>query len=329
MTDSKPKPNAEAASAIERPTLMKAATYAAVAAAVAMIAMKLGAWFLTGSVAMLGSLVDSSLDAIASIINLIAVRHALVPADKEHRFGHGKAEAIAGLGQGALIIGSALFLLAEAVRRFIDPSPVAYGNVGIGVIIISILITLALVAFQMYVVRKTKSIAINADSLHYKGDILMNLAVIAALVLSTYGGILWADPLFGLLIAGFVGYAAWQIVRQSYDQLMDRELPDDVREQIVDEVFKHNDVLALHDMKTRASGGDYFIQIHLELDPGLNLHRAHDIADEVEGSLANLFPSAEVLIHQDPLGAVPEEYPGRVTRQMALRKGGEFAAHVA
>jgi len=327
MIDSVRSP--EPASATERPTLMKAATYAAVTAASVMIAMKLGAWFLTGSVSMLGSLVDSSLDALASVINLVAVRHALTPADREHRFGHGKAEAIAGLAQGALIIGSALFLLAEAVRRFINPVEITYSNIGIAVIVISILITLALVAFQLYVVKKTRSVAINADSLHYKGDLLMNAGVIAALVLTTTFGLWWADAAFGIIIAGFVGFAAAQIVRQSYDQLMDRELPDEERERIIAEVFKHEDVLALHDMKTRAAGGDCFIQIHLELDPGLNLHRAHDIADEVEDALANLFPSAEVLIHQDPLGVVSEEYPGRVTREMALRKGGEFAAGVA
>jgi len=319
----------EPASALERPTLMKAATYAAVAAAVTMILMKLGAWFMTDSVSMLGSLVDSSLDAFASIINLIAVRQAVVPADREHRFGHGKAESIAGLGQGALIIGSALFLFAEAVRRFIHPVAIEYSTVGIAVIVASIVITLALVGFQMYVVRKTRSVAITADSIHYRGDLAMNLGVIAALVLTSYFSLWWADALFGLIIAGFVGYAAWQIVRKSYDQLMDRELPDGERERIVDEVFKCEDVLAIHDMKTRASGGDYFIQLHMELDPGLSLDRAHDVSEDVEQALMNLFPSAEVIIHQDPLGAVPEEYKGRVTRHMALRKGGSYAAHVA
>lgn len=319
----------EPASALERPTLMKAATYAAVAAAATMILMKLGAWFVTDSVSMLGSLVDSSLDAFASIINLIAVRQAIVPADREHRFGHGKAESIAGLGQGALIIGSALFLFAEAVRRFIDPVEIEYSTVGIAVIVVSIVITLALVGFQMYVVRKTRSVAITADSIHYRGDLAMNLGVIAALVLTSSFGLWWADALFGLIIAGFVGYAAAQIVRKSYDQLMDRELPDGERERIVDEVFKCEEVLAIHDMKTRASGGDYFIQLHMELDPGLSLDRAHDVSEEVEQALMNLFPSAEVIIHQDPLGAVPEEYRGRVTRHMALRKGGSYAAHVA
>lgn len=319
----------EPASALERPALMKAATYAAVSAAAIMILMKLGAWFMTDSVSMLGSLVDSSLDAFASIINLIAVRQAVVPADREHRFGHGKAESIAGLGQGALIIGSALFLFAEAVRRFIHPVAIEYSTVGIAVIVASIVITLALVGFQMYVVGKTRSVAITADSIHYRGDLAMNLGVIAALVLTSYFGLWWADAVFGLIIAGFVGYAAAQIVCKSYDQLMDRELPDGERERIVDEVFKCEEVLAIHDMKTRASGGDYFIQLHMELDPGLSLDRAHDVSEEVEQALMNLFPSAEVIIHQDPLGAVPEEYSGRVTRHMALRKGGNYAAHVA
>ncbi len=302
---------------INRPFLMRAATYMAVTFALLMIGMKLGAWFLTDSVAMLGSLVDSSLDTIASVINLVAVAHALTPADKEHRFGHGKAEAIAGLGQGALIIGSALFLLVESVGRFFRPVEITHSNIGIVVIVISIALTLVLVGFQMYVVRQTGSLAIKADSLHYRSDLLMNLGVIAALVLSSAFGLWWADPVFGIFVGAVVGYAAFQIVRQSYDQLMDRELPDEVRDQIVGEVFKHKDVLALHDMKTRSAGNDYFIQIHLELDPELNLRRAHDVADEVELALMNLFPSAEVLIHQDPLGAVPEDYASRVTREAA------------
>ncbi len=306
MTDTGPDPS--------RSFLMKTATYAAVTTALVMIAMKLGAWFLTDSVAMLGSLVDSSLDAFASIVNLLAVRQALVPADKEHRFGHGKAEAIAGLGQGALIIGSALFLFAESLRRVFNPVEITHSSIGISVVVISIVMTLALVAFQSYVVRRTNSLAIKADSLHYRSDLLMNLGVIAALVLTTYVGWWWADALFGVFVALVVGYAAWMIVRQSYDQLMDRELADEVREEIIEEVFKNKDVLALHDMKTRAAGTDYFIQIHLELDPGLDLYRAHKIADEVELALARRFPGAEVLIHQDPLGIVPEDYPGRVMR---------------
>jgi len=306
---------------INRPFLMKSATYMAVTFALLMIGMKLGAWFLTGSVAMLGSLVDSSLDTIASVINLIAVAHALTPADKEHRFGHGKAEAIAGLGQGALIIGSALFLMAESIGRFFRPVEIARSELGIAVILVSIVLTIILVLYQMYVVRKTGSMAIKADSLHYRSDLLLNAGVIAALILSSIYGFVWADPVFGVLISLVVGHAAWQIVRQSYDQLMDRELPDEVHQRIIQEVFKHKDVLALHDMKTRAAGNDTFVQIHLELDPDLNLNRAHDIADEVELALMALFPSAEVIIHQDPLGAVPMDYSSRVTREQALATG--------
>ncbi len=307
---------------LSRARLMKTATYAAVTVAGVLIAAKLGAWLMTGSVAMLGSLVDSTLDAIASVINLVAVRHALTPADNEHRFGHGKAEAIAGLGQGALIIGSALFLLAESASRFFRPVEVQQGLLGISVIVFAIVLTLFLVAYQMYVARKTKSLAITADSLHYRGDLLMNLGVIAALVLTTFFGMAWADPVFGIFVALYVGYAAAMIVRGSYDQLMDHELPDEVRDQIVAEVFKQQEVVALHDMKTRASGGHYIIQLHLELDPKQPLVRAHKIADQVEDLLEALFPSAEVLIHQDPVGAVPPDYPGRVTREEVMAGAG-------
>ncbi len=315
------------APAPDRSHLMKTATYAAVAVAGTLIAVKLGAWIVTGSVAMLGSLVDSTLDAIASVINLVAVRHALEPADHEHRFGHGKVEAIAGLGQGALIIGSALFLFAESASRFFRPVEVQQGMLGIGVIVFAIVMTLGLVTYQAYVSTQTRSLAIKADSIHYRGDLLMNAGVIAALVLTTMFGLWWADPLFGVFVALYVGWAALQIVRQSYDQLMDRELPDDVRDQIIAEVFKQPDVVALHDMKTRASGGHYIIQLHLELDPAQQLVRAHKVADQVEALLENLFPSAEVLIHQDPVGAVPPDYPGRVTRE-AVQAGTVDAAAV-
>ncbi len=282
--------------------LMRLATYAAVATASVLILAKLAAWILTDSVSMLGSLMDSSLDGFASLINLMAVRHALVPADREHRFGHGKAEALAGLAQAAFITGSSVFLLLEVGDRAFRPHKIEASEIGIAVLVVSILLTLLLVAFQRHVVKRTGSLAISADSLHYKGDLLMNLAVILALVLVGGFGLIWADPLIGLAIAAYLLYGAWRIFALARDQLMDRELPDDMRARIREIATGHASVIDMHDLRTRASGTDTFIQMHLEMDPQMPLIEAHEISDEVEGWLREAFPGAEVIIHQDPFG---------------------------
>ncbi len=292
------RPVAEGNKAAAR--LMRSATYASVTVAGLLIVIKGVAWLQTGSVAMLGTLVDSILDAMASVVNLVAVRHALTPADDEHRFGHGKAEALAGLGQAAFIAGSAVFLLFEAANRLIHPQPVVNSTLGISVLVISIAATLVLVAYQRYVVRKTRSLAIDADSLHYKGDLLVNVGVIAALGLSQYLGWIYADALFALGIALYILYGAWNIFMGAYDQLMDREMADDVRAQIRTIAMSHDEVRELHDLRTRTSGTGSFIQLHLELDGDMSLHRAHDISDEVENKIRQAFPAAEVIIHQDP-----------------------------
>lgn len=282
--------------------LMRLATRASLAVALLLVAGKLAAWFVTGSVAMLSSLIDSALDAAASLVNLIAVRHALQPADREHRFGHGKAEALAGLGQAAFVGGSALFLVFEAMSRLVRPVPVEQGAVGIAVMVASIVLTLALVLFQRHVIRRSGSFAINADSLHYRSDLLVNLAVIAALALAQFAHLPLADPLFALAIAAYVLWSAGQILRGAYDTLMDRELPDTERRRIRDLVLAHPEVRAMHDLRTRRAGTHAFIQLHLELPAGMTLERAHEISDAVEASLLAAFPGAEVIIHQDPEG---------------------------
>jgi ferrous-iron efflux pump FieF len=291
---------------------MVRATYAAVATALFLVIIKSAAFVWTGSVALLGSLVDSFLDAVASAINLVAVREALQPADREHRFGHGKAEALAGLGQSAFISGSAMFLAFESLMRLFRPVPISQSVSGIVVVVISIAATIALVFYQRHVIRQTKSVAISADSLHYTGDLLVNMGVIAALVLAGRFGLLAVDSVIGLLIAGFIGYSALSIVRTSYDQLMDRELPDSERARIREIAISHKEVRAMHDLRTRASGTNLFIQLHLELDPQLRLVQAHDIADQVEDEITQAFPGAEVLIHQDPVGQEePPHFPAR------------------
>jgi ferrous-iron efflux pump FieF len=281
---------------------MRRAAWAAVAVAGFLILLKAAAYVVTDSIAMLASLADSGLDLIGSTINLVAIGHALTPADREHRFGHGKAEPLAGLAQGAFIAGSALFLVIEAVQRLITPEPIAHSAVGLVVMAISIVVLTALVVMQRMTVARTGSPAIGADSIHYFGDLATNLGVVAGIVLSTGFGILMADPVMGLVIAAILSYSALHVFRQSYDQLMDRELPEDDRARIKKIVMEHEDVRSLHDLRTRAAGISTFIQMHIELDPALSLTRAHEVSDQVEADLLSAFPNAEVIIHQDPAG---------------------------
>lgn len=282
--------------------LMRRATYASVLVASLLIAAKLAAWMVTGSVSLLASLIDSLLDALASLVNLLAVRHALTPADDEHRFGHGKAEALAGLGQAALIAGSALFLVVESIDRLLAPQPVQQSLAGIAVMVLSIAMTGALVLYQRHVVKQTGSLAVSADRLHYVGDLATNLAVIAALLLASRGDFAWFDPACALVIAAVILKSAVDIVRSALDHLMDREMADTDREQILATVRAHPEARAAHDLRTRQSGNQVFIQLHLELDPEISLREAHRISDEIEASLLLLFPGAEVIIHQDPAG---------------------------
>lgn len=282
--------------------LKRLATYAAVGVAGTLIAIKLWAWVETHSVAMLASLVDSTLDLVASGLNLVAVRHALTPADEEHRFGHGKAEALAGLGQAAFIGGSAAFLLFQSLERLIDPQPVHESTMGLLVIGASIALTVFLVVFQRYVIARTRSLAISADHLHYATDIATNLGVVLALVLAGVGGWDIADPLIGLAIGATIAWGALNILRGSYDELMDREFDDAERARIKDIVGKHGAVVSLHDLRTRRAGHRSFIQLHLELPPTMTLIEAHRISDEVEDAIKEAFPDAEVLTHQDPAG---------------------------
>lgn len=282
--------------------LMRLATYASVGVAATLISVKLGALYATGAAVILATLVDSVLDGAASLLNLLAVRHSLQPADSEHRFGHGKAEALAGLGQAAFIGGSAVFLGFESVQRILDPQPVVQSTIGIAVTLFALVLTIALVGFQRYVVRASGSVAVGADALHYASDVMLNLGVIAGLVLAGRFGLIFADPLIALAIAGWIGYSAVQIFRTSYDQIMDRELPDEDRNKVREIALAHKEVMAIHDVRSRLAGTTPFIQLHLEMQPDMTLHAAHKIADEVEAGVKAAFPGAEVIIHQDPAG---------------------------
>jgi ferrous-iron efflux pump FieF len=297
--------------------LRRLATYASVSVAALLISVKFAAWLETGSVALLSSLVDSLLDIAASIVTLVAVRHPMSPADREHRFGHGKAEPLAVLGQSAFITGSAMLLLAEAVRRLISPIPVENAPAGIAVMIFSIVVTIGLVLYQRHVVRRTGSIAITADELHYRSDVVLNVSVIAALVLGGALDLPILDPLFGAAIGIWIVYSAVRLARLSLFQLMDHELPDDERERIRAIAQSHPEVASAHDLRTRVAGPTAFIQIHIEMDGAMTLVRAHEISDEVEAKLRAAYPHAEIIIHQDPEGI--EEPRANFPRRVAAR----------
>ncbi len=282
--------------------LLKAATYASVTVALVLILAKFGAWLFTDSVSLLSTLVDSLLDAAASMINLFAVHQALQPADSEHRFGHGKAEPLAGLAQAAFISGSAAFLLLQAGERLFRPKGIENSDIGIAVMVFAIALTLFLVAFQRSVVRRTGSVAIRADSLHYQADVLVNVSVIVSLLLATKLGWTLADPLFAVAIVGYIVWGAWRIGRAALNLLMDRELPDADRQHIRDIVMAHPGVLDLHDMRTRSSGTQVFIQMHLEFDGDMKLRDVHEISESVMHEVETAFPNAEVLVHEDPQG---------------------------
>lgn len=287
---------------METARLLKLATRASVITATMLIIAKLIAWVMSDSVSILASLVDSLMDVAASLINLFAVHYALTPADEEHRYGHGKAESLAGLAQAAFIAGSALFLVLHAVDRLLHPRPLEDINIGISVMVFSIVATLILLAIQRHVIKHTGSTAIRADSLHYVTDLLTNLSVIVALLIAGFG---WqgADAVFALGIAAYIIYSAWQIGHEAFQQLMDREMPSAFQKQVRAVALAHPQVRGVHDLRTRRSGPLTIIQLHLELDDDISLKQAHAIADQVEAAIQAQVPGADIIIHQDPVSA--------------------------
>jgi ferrous-iron efflux pump FieF len=287
----------------ERARLLHRATNASVATAVSLAVAKVVAWRMTGSVAILASMVDSTMDTGASLLTAFAVRYSLKPADDDHRFGHGKSEALAGLAQAVLITASAAFLVQHAIDRLLHPRPLEAIVAGVLVMSGSMAATLALVLFQRRVVRATGSAAIKGDALHYLSDLLTNGSTIAALLLATFG---WTrlDPIFGMAIAASTLYGALHIGWSTFAVLMDRELPVEVQERIRSIALAHGEVVGLHDLRTRQSGPTVLIQFHLEMDGRISLYDAHRISDEVETAIREALPGADVVIHEDPAGAV-------------------------
>jgi ferrous-iron efflux pump FieF len=298
MVDTNPVPLT--ATAESTPRLMRWASIASMSVAAVLIAAKTGAWLVTDSVSMLSSLIDSALDLVSSVITFVAIRLALEPADADHRFGHGKAEALAGVAQAGFITASAGGLLLTVVDRFLHPRAVQEEFVGAVVSALAVVLTFGLMLFQSHVIRRTSSLAISADRAHYTTDFVTNIAVGIGIWLSSR----FAEPLIDLAVAVgvalYLGAGAWSIGRHSIDVLMDRELPTADRHEILDIVRRHPGVRNVHDLRTRSSGLHQFIQLHLVLHPTMSLGRAHVISDSVEASIREAFPQAEVIVHVDP-----------------------------
>lgn len=277
------------------------ASIAALVVATFLVGIKTVGWLYTGSLSVQASLLDSLLDLLASLINFFVIRHAQKPADEDHRFGHGKAEALGGLAQTAFIVASALWFLIDVAARLVSPEPVAELAIGNSVMILSIGATLGLVLFQRWVIRRTKSLVISADSLHYQADLLGNLAVIISLNLSVYLQSSWVDAIAGGLIAAYILLTSFQILRQSLDVLMDKELPEDIRSHILSFAVSTPEVRGVHEFRTRSSGQHIFIQMHLDLDAHMPLQEAHDVGDRIADEIQKHYPNADVIIHQDPV----------------------------
>lgn len=284
----------------EQQRLLRLATRASLAVASILVLSKAVGWWLSGSVSLLAGLTDSALDAVASLLNLLAVHYALRPADDDHRFGHGKAEALAGMAQALFIGVSAVLIGVQAVERLRAPQPLGDTAAGIAVMVLSLVLTLALLAFQRKVIRATGSTAVRADSLHYRSDLLLNGSILLALLLAGFG---WPqlDALFGLGIALYILWSAIQIARESTAILMDKELPADVGERMLELVCAIPGVRGAHDLRTRVSGSYWFVQLHLELPGELALHDAHELCVQASAVIRERYPQADVMVHADPV----------------------------
>ncbi|MFD2641371.1 cation diffusion facilitator family transporter [Pseudomonas japonica] len=284
----------------EHARLLRLATSASLAVACILIVSKAIAWWLSGSVSLLAGLTDSLLDGAASLLNLLAVRYALRPADEDHRYGHGKAEALAGMAQALFIAVSAVLIGFQAFERLQDPQPLGNTGLGVAVMLLSLLLTVALLMLQGRVIRITGSTAVRADSLHYRSDLLLNGSILVALLLAAFG---WPqlDAFFGLGIALYILWSALSIARESFATLMDEELPADVSERMLALACAVPGVAGAHDLRTRVSGSRWFVQVHLELPGSLPLTRAHALCDEAAAAISREYPRAEVLVHADPV----------------------------
>lgn len=301
----------------ERAKLTARAAMASIAMALILIGLKAYAALETSSMAMLGSLADSGLDLVASLIVLLGVRIAAAPADHDHRFGHGKAEALAALVQVIIITISAIFIGFRSAQRLLSGAETANAELGIGVSVVAMVLTAALIGYQRHVVRRTGSVAIGTDRLHYSSDLALNGSVVVALALDQFAGLTGADAVFGLLIALWLLWGAWSASSHALDQLMDREWPDQLREGFLAATKEYPELAGLHDLRTRTSGTHHFAQFHVWVPANWTVREAHDRLDRVEEALQQRFPDTEILIHVDPEGQIDREtmLPQEITEQ--------------
>jgi cation diffusion facilitator family transporter len=284
--------------------LIKVSTYVTVVGVALVILAKLYGWFITNSITMLASLTDSLLDICVSMMNLITVHYSLQPADHEHRFGHGKAEDIAVFVQASFFAMSGIFLIFTSVNRLLAPNEqlIRDSLEGVVILVFSTIITLGIVLFQHYVMRRVKSNVIEADSMHYFTDFMTNICAIIGIVVATYWHIAIFDSIIAIAIAIYIIVNSIRMFKRSFNNLMDHELDEKDRKMIIETIKSHKKVLGFHDLKTRYAGAKSFIQFHLELDENITLKQAHIIGIEVEQSILNKIPNAEIIIHQDPEG---------------------------
>ncbi len=288
-------------------SLTSRAALASVAVALFLLVLKGYAAWATGSVAMLGSLADTALDLVASLATLAGVWIAALPADRDHRFGHGKAEALVALGQVVLIAISALWIGARAIDRLVNGGATANMEVGIGVSLFAMAATLLLLVYQRRVIARTGSVAIRTDHVHYQSDLLLNSAVIAALLLDQWLRMRGADALFGIAIALWLLYGAFRASSQAVNQLMDREWPEAERARFLAAAAEYPELAGLHDLRTRTSGTHQFAQFHVWVPADWTVKEAHERMDKVEEDLQRRFPGTEILIHLDPEGHTDRE----------------------
>ncbi len=282
--------------------LVKSASIASLLVASTLIVLKYYGWVATTSVSLLGSLADSLIDFLASVFVFIAISYSLLPADAKHRFGYGKSEGLAAFIQSLLIGISGIYVCFEAIKRLLNPSQINQPSIAIWIILISIALTLTLVMYQKYVVKKSKSMAIESDQYHYLTDTFINLSVLFSIVITGWTRFVFIDALVGLLISGVVLYTSVTLLKKSFKILLDHEIQSDDRDRIREIALDHPKVLGFHDLRTRDTGRKYIIQFHLELDPNMSLLESHEITDEVTDNVLKVYPDSELIIHTDPLG---------------------------
>ena len=289
--------------------LVRSASIASLLVASTLIVLKYYGWVTTNSVSLLGSLADSLIDFLASVFVFVAISYSILPADAKHRFGYGKSEGLAAFVQSLFIGISGIYVCFEAIKRLLNPSQINQPSTAIWIILVSIVLTLALVMYQKYVVKKSKSIAIESDRYHYLTDTYINLSVLFSIAITGWTRFVFIDALVGLLISGVILYTSVTLLKKSFKILLDQEIQSDDRDRIREIALDHPKVLGFHDLRTRDTGRKYIIQFHLELDPNMSLLESHEITDEVTDNVLKLYPDSELIIHTDPLGIDEERDP--------------------